>query len=127
MYMTVRLSRVLLERLPPDIGFELMDMLPESLCLRDPEWDELKNAAASEPDLTLGYQDLVETAEHSLMEPMSAPSSPDFFQRAVDFFLWAFAMELGLELKERIAGNLPVDLRTRMNLFSGFAEEAKVA
>jgi hypothetical protein len=131
LYMTTRLSRTLMERLPPDIGIVLLELLPETLILNEIEFDALRVAANQLPDLSIGYPELVEIAERSLVEPIVLPSDPvlaeNFFARVTDYFLWAIAQEFSPELKHRISENLPVDLRTRMNLYSGHVEQSKVA
>jgi hypothetical protein len=125
--MTARLSRVILERLPPDVALSLVELLPDAIALPELEYEELQLAAVIQPDLTIGYPELVEQASRSFRsETLELELEPDFFERLVDFFLWSFAQEFSPELKVRISENLPVDLRTRMNLYSGHAEEAKV-
>lgn len=128
-YMTHRMSRILLERLPNELALQLLELLPSALWLREPAYAELYAAAASQTDLTLGYRDFVETAERSILEALPTFENPlddQFFERVVDSFLWSVAQEIPVELKQRLANNLPTEIRSRMNLFCGMAEEAKV-
>lgn len=125
-YLTVRLSQRLLERLPPDVANALLELLPEAVGGDDSDSVCLRRSAAQQPELSIGYPDLVELAQRSLIEPLSILED-EFFERVVDYFLWEFAQQLSPDLKYRISENLPVDLRTRMNLYSGHVEESKVA
>lgn len=126
-YMTTRLCRTLLERLPQDVGTTLLAMLPDSVGLSDLEYAALCEATKQAPELSIGYPDLIEIAMRSLIEPIELPQDAEFFAHVVDYFLWAFAQEFPPEIKDRISENLPIDLRSRMNLYSGHVEESKVA
>ena len=127
LYLTKRLCRIILDRLPPEVGTELMVMLPESNSLNDFECEALWKAVKQGPELSIGYPDLLEAAERSMLEPIELPPDPEFFNHVVDYLLWSFAQEFPPEVKHRISENLPVDLKTRMNLYSGPVEGSKVA
>lgn len=128
-YMTHRMSRLILDRLPSDVAYALLSLLPEADEFSDRE--DLYLAADRAPDLSIGYSAFVESAAHSIHqatdEMLSIVPEQEFLEKVTDYFLWAFAQELPPELKQQILQHLPVDLRNRMNLYSSHADDSKVA
>lgn len=125
-YFVYRLTRRLFERLPSDVANATLTLLPDDALLAD-QRIKLGQAAERAPDLSIGYPSLVEQARNSLLEPATAELHPDTFERIVDFYLWEMSQHLPTEINQRIADNLPVDLRCRLSVSSGDAEGAKVA
>lgn len=119
------MSELLLKRLPEDIRETLVGLLPEG---------------ASHPDVRgrldegLHYADFLHHACETICEhcpelsgDMKNATLDSLAERAVDAFLWTVAQEFPVELKTRIAHALPVEMTSRMNLYSGWSEESKVA
>jgi hypothetical protein len=132
LYLTERVCSVLLQRLPPDVSLSLIALLPENHDLPAQQYTKLLIAARQEPDLSIGYPAMVDQVIRSVHEPKDLHArqemlQPDYFNRVTDYVLWAFATEIPSDLKVKLSDHLPVDIRTRMNLYSGQSEEAKVA
>lgn len=151
-YIAERLSALLLERLPPDQSEELIALLPDYVTAPNTLYRGLLTAARAQPDFVIGYADFVDQVSRSFLENItptetefpetagiSTASSAtmnrsadnfeeqEYFERIADTFLWAIAQEIPPDLKARMTHVLPVDIRSRMNLYSGGNEESKVA
>lgn len=130
---TDRLSSLLLERLPAQLGQELLELLPKSVL--DHCSDALKSSANSDSDRSIGYPDFVQRAELTLGCLQYSPReySPGQYsygqlsEKIVDAFLWAIASDLPPDLKFRMSEDLPIDLRSRMDLYSAHSDDSKVA
>ena len=142
-HVTVRLAAHLLQRLPPELGTELLDLLPEPELRR-----ALAPNARSDADPSIGYVQFLEVArmagamirpgarlhlypcaiEHAHQENADEEAGRVPPQRLIaDAFLWAVAGDLPPDMKNRMLPHLPAELRSRMNLYSGFTEDQKVA
>src|SRR6185437_8926848 len=87
LYVSHRLSRLILERLPSDIGCQLLELLPrndESGDVADrEELRDLYAATERAPDLSIGYPAFIEQASRSIHEmPRTRPgeSHEDFLE-----------------------------------------------
>jgi hypothetical protein len=118
-YIADRLSILLLERLTPETANELISVLPE------PASENLRGAANSLADQVVGYTDFVEQVSRSFFS--GSIGFTDSSELIADSFLWAVAQELSPELKWKLTQELPVDLRSRMNIYAGGGEDSKVA
>lgn len=131
-YLTERLSILLLERLPLALAAEVLTLLPEDFDRRL----KLRARRGAMPDATIGFTEFVELTRYMLGltdlldSPKYAESEEEYAnlcQHVAESFLWAVAQELPIDLKDRIAVHLPGDLRSRMNLYTGYSAEDKVA
>lgn len=131
-YVTERLSALLLERLPMELAVEVLELLPEDRERRL----KLRARRGSLPDASIAFPEFVEHTRYllGLSDLLDSPKYADseeqyarLCQQVAEAFLWAFAQELPLDLKDRIDSHLPGDLRCRMNLYSGYSAEDKVA
>lgn len=131
-YVTERLSALLLDRLPREIAVEILELLPE---------EAARNAGLYlhtdiSSDSSVAFPAFVDRARHVLgmTDLLDSPRYADSEERyselceqVADAFLWAVLQEVPPELKHRMSAHLPSDLRCRMNLYSGFSDDAKVA
>jgi hypothetical protein len=118
-YIADRLSILLLERLSPETATELLSVLPEGVC------GNLQGAALSPVDHVVGYPDFVDVVSRSFFS--GSIGFTDSSEVIADFFLWAVAQELTPDLKWKMIQELPADLRSRMNLYTGESDDSKVA
>lgn len=129
-YVTERLSALLLERLPPDLGHEIIELLPD---LVQENARSLQVCAQTTSERSIGYMDFVLRTMHVLGCTNLAYAEKEeseievFSRRLTDSFLWAVAQEMPPEMKSRIQDFLPAELKSRMNLYSAVSDEAKVA
>lgn len=119
------MAGLLLKRLPEDIRESFLQLLPENV-----PHPEIRGAE----DRGLHYVDFVRQAREAVYErcpELSGRLDDDALdslaERTAETFFWAVAQGLPLDLKDRIARVLPVEMASRMNLFSGTSEESKVA
>jgi hypothetical protein len=118
-YIADRLSILLLERLKPETANELIAVLPEGVS------EGLERYAGSAADHLVGYPDFVDLVSRSFFSGSIAFT--DSSEAIADFFLWSVAKEITPDLKWKLIQELPVDLRSRMNLYTGDNEDSKVA
>jgi hypothetical protein len=118
-YIADRLSILLLERLKPETAKELVAVLPEGVS------QSLEDVASSPVDHLVGYPDFVDLVSRSFFSGSIAFT--DSSEAIADFFLWAIAQEITPDLKWKLIQELPVDLRCRMNLYTGDTDDSKVA
>jgi hypothetical protein len=137
-----RLSELLLARLPAELAREMLDLLPEDAS-RGRLGEPMRGLAAHRrrdarlgPDRSIGHTAFVALTRHlmGLTELLDSPEYAEseeaycrLCEQATAEFLWAVAHDLPVELKARIAEHLPSDLKSRMNLYSGFSHAEKVA
>lgn len=131
-YVAERLAALLLERLPPELCAEMIALLPATY----PRRPLLEAYAGSEVDDSIAFPDFIEGARHALglSELLDSPEYADsearyenLSRRVAEAFLWLVTIDLPPDLKARMAALLPMDLRSRMNLYTGIADESKVA
>jgi len=115
--LTVTLTCLFLSQLPSDICEMMMELLP--IDLNCSEWLQDVNKASGE----IHFPDFIEQSRGILL-----PERLDHYsQLAAEAFLWAVIHDLPPELKNRMHDLLPLDLRSRMNLYSGYSDEVQVA
>lgn len=126
-----RLSCLLLQRLPQEVGQEILDLLPS-----DPEGYQLRMLRESiRPgnDASIGYLSFIEKVEITLgckeidPSPDGGYRQPTLISKIADRFLWAFAREFPAELKSKLESCLPSELRHRMDLRCAVSDESMVA
>lgn len=121
------LSRLLMERLPIHVGSALAMLLPEDARRK---LTGLRVRAGGHGNPEIGYPDFVQKAFEILNRsdfPTRTRELQRLASRIADSYLWSVAQEFPPDLKSRIADLLPIELRSRMNLFSGHGEEEQVA
>jgi hypothetical protein len=132
-YLTERLSALMLERLPPVLRSQLISMLPDG---QKEKPRHLARIGRTGADSSIGFPDFVERAKCAMGVSDGADLSrfensdeeyDRFCQKVAEIFLWSFAQELPPDMKIRMHDSLPMDLRSRMNLYSGYSEQEKVA
>ncbi len=133
-YISQRLANLLLERLPSPTALELIEILPDSA--REMV-DSLRAAADSPSEASIGYQDFLNRTAFAIgcSGCISSPADSQNFEpelnelakKVTDTFLWACARELPNELKFRMAEGLPLELKSRMDLFEDPGERTQVA
>jgi hypothetical protein len=132
--LTERLSVLLLERLAPELRLQLVALLPRDKV--NAEHLLLTCLHGNPADSSIGFISFVERARHSLglSEVLDSPPYNDseaefekLCNQMAEVFLWAVSQEFPPELKTRMIECLPLDLRSRMNLYSGHTDEGKVA
>ena len=136
-YVTERLSALMLERLTPQIAAQLLELLPEDVSHGTwRELDSLRTSAHSSGNPSIGFVDFVERTRHALglTELLDSPAyenSEEAYEQLchqiADAFLWAVAYEVPAEIKIRMTEELPLELRSRMNLYGAHSEREKVA
>lgn len=126
-YVAERLAALFLERLPPELGSELLALLPAHE-LRGRSSD-LGESASSGRNSSIGFTDFVERARQALgcFRAVDLDLEPDLPRRVAEIFLWSLAHPLPAGFKERIAANLPAEIRFRMNLASDASAGSRVA
>ena len=134
---TERLSALLLETLPPKLGRSLIRLLPGLPQMPNSSSRFiLKIYAESEADDSIGFSDFVEGTHHALglsdlLDTPEYAESEDCYNdlctKVTETFLWLVANDLPPELKSKMREHLPPDLLSRMNLYSGGADESRVA
>jgi hypothetical protein len=133
-----RLSMLLLERLPAKVARELTALLPQKTHDAHPELAKMLQRSAHETaDASIGFATFIETAGQILGSrgvEETEPSQPDQAEawgraprEAAEVFLWTVLQGIPGELKTRISENLPLELRSRMDLYSAGSDEARVA
>jgi hypothetical protein len=90
----------------------------------------LEASSRSEECAAIGYPDFLERASHAL--GMILPDSQleeleSLASRIVDTFLWSVVWEIPEDVKAEMRGLLPLELSSRMNLYTGVADSARVA
>ena len=112
---------------------QLMELLPMH---EESNLFSLRQHARTSEDLSIGYTDFVEKVQHTLeMEGESWSGSgkiqgldeETFYRSVADTFLWAVIQEIPPELKGPLARELPMELRSRMNLYCAHSEGEQVA
>jgi hypothetical protein len=117
-----RLGALLLARISPDLARQLLGLLPHGAS-RD--LAALARHADGDPDHSIGYIQFVEAAHNDLGGLSEAEEELE--RRIADAFLWAMSGDLPAELKADLTRELPAELRSRMNLYSAYSEDQKVA
>lgn len=120
--MAEHLGALLLARIPSDLARQLLGLLPHGAS-RD--LAALARHADGDPDRSIGYIQFVEAARNDLGNRLG--EELDIERRIADAFLWAMSGDLPAELKSDFARELPSELRSRMNLYSAYSEDQKVA
>jgi hypothetical protein len=118
-YIADRLSILLLERLNPETANELISVLPIEAS------SNLTVAACAPADHVIGYPDFVELVSRSFFS--GSIGFTDSSEAIADLFLWAIAQQFTADLKWKMIQELPADLRSRMNLYTGESDDSKVA
>ena len=122
-YVTQRLTALLLERLPPGVAQPFFSLLPKSMTARSPA---LQLVAGSAEDTSIGYPDFVKHAE-SAIGTLDLMPDEALCKNVANAFLWAIVQDIPADLKNRMIQALPVELSSRMNLYSAMADGSKVA
>jgi hypothetical protein len=130
------LAVLLLERLPLRLGKQIVAILPSEAAKGEFDFVQGSKSAQddSKCDLAIGYPDFVEQISHSFfasVKPSEKSSdeglTEEYYRKIADAFLWAFAQEFSSEMKYQLSELLPVDLRSRMNLYVGGSDQSQVA
>jgi hypothetical protein len=132
-YVTERLAALMLDRLPPEVSRDLLDLLPDESLEKPRMFRAYSNL---DRDASIAFPQFIERARHALGlsdlldSPKYADSEGAFERLSLDVaeaFLWAVASEFPMDLKDRMSQALPSDLRCRMNLYCGYSDSDKVA
>lgn len=121
--LTERLSALLLERLPPWVSGSVLGLLPSSVLDLH---GSLLNCARGEAETSIGYPSFVQYSGY-VMRTSGLEVTDTDVRQAVDAFLWSFANELPADLKAQLCELLPLELRSRMDLYSSISDDARVA
>ncbi len=117
---SARLAALLLERLPPDLARQMLRMLPDE---KQAALSSLKKSADSDGESSIGYPTFIERAALAL----GVNEDDETIREITDAFLWGVVEEIPGEFKVRLTEVLPVELRSRMDLYSERENESKVA
>lgn len=125
-----RLTAILFERLPSRISVQLLELLPIEARNEHPT---LGASAESEGDRSIGFPDFMDEAERTLGIGPLAPSLNDepgarnLPREIADIYLWAIVQDVPAEIKIRMTETLPMELKSRMDLYSSQVAQARVA
>lgn len=108
----------------------MLDLLPD-----DEQRAVRPSGTVSEELDQFRYEDLIHAAEEAMTRDCADELEKedlmrdihDLSQRAVEAFLWSATQSFPPHLKQELTKILPLNLRSRMNLYSGGNEEEKVA
>jgi hypothetical protein len=120
-HVTERLTTLLLDRLPRPLAEDLLDLLPE-----DESRTALALEAQTDEDASIGYPDFIEKAEQALGST-GLGVDPAISHEIADAYLWAVVHEIPPDMKYQLIRALPLELRSRMDLYSASSDDAKVA
>lgn len=131
-YLTERLSSLLLQRLSPDVGEQLLALLP---AIAGTHYWPMQAAARAQADTSIGFTDFIERTQTTLgvkgfceetAEQLEERGEKSICRKIAEAYLWSVTHDLPPDLKARMSEELPPELRCRMNLQSSLTDESKV-
>jgi hypothetical protein len=128
--LVVSLSSLFLKGLPYHLRQAILRILPKESLTYSLAFLELQKDPSlhEEPH----YTNFVEIAANALTQADPSPHSNNSeinksSKKLADLFLWNITKDFPSEIKKMISENLPPDLTSRMNLYSTYSEDSKVA